>query len=258
MMWLSAWLPVPLESVTGGGLIPRGSRIEVFREIYWVFLLLGTVVGVVVISYMLYNAYRYRDGREREDAHFDEPTLGELPTGGGGGKKLFLSFGLSAVIVVSLIAWTYGTLLYVEQDSPVEAGDGVEIDVTGYQFGWQFRYPNGHTTQGTLRVPADTPVKLNVTSRDVFHTFGAPELRVKTDAIPGQTTTTWFIAEEAGNYTAQCFELCGAGHSLMEAKIVAMDAEAYEGWYAGTNGTDAGASDGNGTEASSELGGIEA
>ena len=244
-MWLPTRYPVPLNGPPGGGLIPRGTRVEVFREIYWVFLVLGTAVGVVVISYMVYNAYTYRAGREPEDEGFEGPTLGELPAGSGGGKKLFLSFGISAVIVVSLIGWTYGTLLYVEQDSPVATGDHIEIDVVGYQFGWRFVYPNGHETDGTMRVPAGTPVQLNVTSRDVFHTFGAPGLRVKTDAIPGQRTTTWFIANETANYTAQCFELCGAGHSLMEAKIVAMEPGAYEEWYADTNAS----AEGNATAA---------
>ena len=258
-------LPVRLVSLAGpvgGGLIPRGTRVEVFREIYWVFLVLGTIVGIVVITYMLYNAYAYRAGRDEDDAAFDAPTLGEIPTGGGGGKKLFLSFGISAVIVVSLIAWTYGTLLYVEQDSPVDSGDYIEVEVVGYQFGWQFVYPNGHTTDGILRVPADTAVKLNVTSRDVFHTFGAPELRVKTDAIPGQRTDTWFIANETGTYTAQCYELCGAGHSLMNAEIVAMERSAYEEWYDNTSAPNETESDAGGeetaTETSHELGRVTA
>ena len=64
---------LPLQS----GLIPRGTRVEVFREIYLVFLLLGTLVGIVVIGYMLYNGYKYRDGAELEEvkkADGDRPT----------------------------------------------------------------------------------------------------------------------------------------------------------------------------------------
>ena len=223
-------------SVLQNGLVPDGTRVQVFSEIYWVFLALGTLVGAVVIGYMLYNAYKYsyQGGVDEED----RPKLGEVPTGGGKGKKLFLSLGLSAVIVISLIAWTYGTLLFVEGQTGEQ---GVNVEVEGYQFGWNFHYLDdggdytGVNTTGTLRVPVDTQVNLRVTSADVFHNFGIPELKVKTDAIPGETTETWFEASEAGNYTAHCYELCGQGHSYMDAEIVVMDEEAYQDWYDSQN-----------------------
>ncbi|MFB6302161.1 MAG: cytochrome c oxidase subunit II [Haloferacaceae archaeon] len=224
------------------GIIPRGTRVFVFRRIFEVFLLLGTLVGVVVIAYMLYNAYKYREREdlpEEDDA--DRPTLGELPQGGGKGKKLFTSFALSAVIVISLIAWTYGTLLFVESgpqqaDIPsAQDQNPVEIKVVGYQFGWRFVYPNGYESNGVLRVPADRAIRLKVTSDDVFHNFGIPELRVKSDAIQGQMTETWFVAEETGTYTARCYELCGAGHSYMTADVKVMQPDAYQQWYASTN-----------------------
>lgn len=211
---------------------------NVFNEIYVVFVVLGTLVGIIVLSYMLWNAYKYRDGTDREDvkkADGDRPTLGELPEGGGGGRKLALSFGLSTIVVVSLVVWTYGTLLYVEGGAAAQTEEPIDVTVTGYQFGWKFTYPNGQEVNGVLRVPADTPIRLTVTSEDVFHNFGVPSLRVKTDALPGATTQTWFMAEEVGNHTAQCFELCGAGHSAMNAKVVVMEPSAYQEWYEGMN-----------------------
>ena len=218
------------------GIVPRGSRAFVFDRIFLVFLALGTLVGVVVIGYMLYNAYKYRDRDGRGDEDVERPSVGELPTGSGGGKKLFTSFALSTVIVISLVAWTYGALLYVEDEpSPEEA---LVVEVEGYQFGWEFVYPNGHSTS-TLRVPADREVLLRVTSRDVFHNFGVPGLKVKSDAIPGQETTTWFVEDDTGTYTAQCYELSGAGHSYMTADVVVMEPDEYDEWYAGTNNSSA-------------------
>ncbi|MFB6281837.1 MAG: cytochrome c oxidase subunit II [Haloferacaceae archaeon] len=227
-----------LPVVAQTGIVPRGTRVFVFRRIFDVFLLLGTLVGVVVIAYMLYNAYKYRDRGERPaDDDADRPELGELPRGGGKGKKLFTSFALSAVIVISLIAWTYGTLLFVEnpQQSQVVSDDPVEVTVVGYQFGWRFVYPNEHVSNGVLRIPADRTIRLTVTSDDVFHNFGIPDLRVKSDAIPGQRTETWFEASETGTYTARCYELCGAGHSYMTAEVKVMEPSAYQQWYASTN-----------------------
>ncbi|MDX1744967.1 MAG: cytochrome c oxidase subunit II [Halobacteriales archaeon] len=222
-----------------GGLVPEGSRVEVFNQIYWVFLILGTLVGVVVIAYMLWKAYKYRErGTEIADGE-DRPQLGELPQGSGGGRKLFTSFALSTIIVVSLVAWTFGTLLYVEKNPPTvtESEDAIEIEVSGFQFGWRFAYTdvpgqsNGVETNGEMRVPVDTPVRLVVTSDDVFHNFGVAELRVKTDAIPGQTTTTWFLADDTGEYEARCFELCGQGHSYMSADVIVTSEAEFEQWY---------------------------
>lgn len=234
-------------------------REDIFGQVFTVFLALGTVVFIVVTVYMVYSAYKYRHGSEHsKKAPEDErPVLGEVPAGGGGGKKLALSFTLSAIIVLSLIIWTYGLLLHVETGAAqTEAADKVEVEVEGYQFGWDFTYENGHTTTNTLRVPQGTVVELRVTSQDVFHAIGSPPLRFKADAIPGQYTDTWFIAEETGTYQAQCYELCGAGHSYMTAEIIVMEPQAYQDWYesAGnesSNGGNGNGSSDNGNESSS-------
>ncbi len=221
-----------------GGLIPSGTRVDVFQTIFWAFLAMGTLVGVVVVGYMLYNAWKYRDHEGRGEDNVDRPELGEIPQGGGKGRKLFLSFGLSAIIVISLIVWTYGTLLYVENDSPVDNNqeEAITVEVTGEQFRWNFEYPGGYDEYGTLRVPADTPVRVRVTSDDVFHNFGVPSLRVKSDAIPGEFTESWFVAEDTGTYRAACYELCGAAHSQMNAEVVVMEPDEFQSWLDEQNG----------------------
>jgi len=218
-------------------LAPNGTRIFVFEVIFQWFMILGTLVGIVVISYMIWNAYKFRATGD-EDKYADErPEMGEIPQGGGKGGKLFLSFGLSMLIVVSLIAWASGAVLFVEQPADQIAEDRgtedpVEIRVEGYQFGWDFYYENYDTRSGELVIPADRPIQLRVTSRDVFHNFGIPEYRVKSDAIPGEITTTWFIAPEPGEVTAHCFELCGAGHSQMNAPVTVLSEDDWEDWKA--------------------------
>lgn len=215
------------------------AQTEIFSEIFLVFLVIGTAVGVIVVAYTLYNAYTSRDTGESTEG-FDVPQLGELPTGQDGkSKKLFLSFGLSAIIVVSVVVYSYTLLLYVESGSAseIETEGNMDIDVTGVQFGWEFEYPNGQTSFNTMRVPAgeNQLIRLHVTSDDVWHAFGATDLRVKADAIPGETDTTWFIADEPGEtYTIECFELCGAGHSQMAGEIVVMEPDEFNEWYEGT------------------------
>ncbi|MFC7249540.1 cytochrome c oxidase subunit II [Halomicroarcula sp. GCM10025324] len=225
---------------------------DVFNSIFEVFLVLGAVVGIVVVTYTMYHAVKYRESASEEDPYTDKverPQLGEKPTGGTGGRKVFYSFGISAVIVISLIAWTYTTLLYVENGPDDDRADidAIDIDVEGFRFGWAFTYPNGHETN-TLVVPQDRVIRLQVTSSDVFHNFGIPELRVKTDAIPGQTTTAWFTAPETGEYEAKCYELCGSGHSVMVAPVEVVTQSEYEEWYSDTQASSNGTS-GNETAA---------
>ncbi|MFC4988951.1 cytochrome c oxidase subunit II [Saliphagus infecundisoli] len=215
------------------------TRVDVFNEIFVLFLGLGTLVGIVVVSYTLYNAYKYRDdGNHGEDE--DLPVVGELPTGGKGGRKLFLSFGLSAVIVLGLVFWSYQMLLYVEAGPGDEAQEeALNVDVEGQAFSWTFQYENGVESNGELVVPADREIQLNVTSIDVWHAFGIPDQRAKADAIPGEYSETWFIAdapENGENVThedaIECFELCGAGHSNMKADLTVMEEEAFQEWMA--------------------------
>ncbi|WP_227133538.1 cytochrome c oxidase subunit II [Halorubellus salinus] len=214
-------------------LVPEGSRAVVFRRIYEVFLVLGTAVGVIVIAYMLWKAWKYRASADHGD-DADRPQLGELPSGGGGGRKLFLSFSLSAIVVVSLISWTYLTLLYVENPEPVQdEEEPLTVRVVGHSFFWEFVYPNGESVNDQLVVPEDRHVRLVVTSEDVFHNFGIPELRAKSDAIPGQETNTWLLAEETGTYQANCYELCGPGHSHMTATVQVVSQSEFQSWYQG-------------------------
>jgi cytochrome c oxidase subunit 2 len=137
----AAAVDVLLQSVEYDGM----TRVDVFSQIYLVFLALGTLVGTVVVTYTLYKVYKYRAGADHE-YDVGRPQLGELPTGADkGGRKLFLSFSLSAIIVISLIAWTYGLLLYVETGGAEVPEDGVEVEVVGDNFAWEFEYTDSET-----------------------------------------------------------------------------------------------------------------
>ncbi len=228
------------------------TQADVFDNLFTIFLILGTIVGVIVVSYIVYNAYKYRetgdadDGYDISETDYEEddevarPQLGEIPTGAGkgGGKKLFLSFGLSAILVLGLIVYGYSLLLYVE-GTPDDNEDAMEVQVEGFQFGWQYEYPNGQESN-ELRVPAGEVVVLNITSLDVMHNYAIPELRAKSDAIPGQYTQTWVQADEdqAGEtYQAVCYELCGAGHSNMNGPVQVMEPGEFDEWYDGGDGS---------------------
>lgn len=118
----------------------------------------------------------------------------------------------------------------------------MDVQVTARMFSWTFTYPNGKKSP-YLAVPVGGPVKLDLKSTDVIHSFYAPAFRIKMDAVPGMNTYAWFRAERAGTYDVYCAEYCGVGHSRMLTTIRAMEPSAFAAWMAESgpeSGPDAG------------------
>ena len=126
----------------------------------------------------------------------------------------------------------------------------LRVDVTAYQFGWEYEYHSGlHSDDyevdldGTddddaLVVPRSEPVSLTFTSRDVPHVYGIGPLKVKGDCLPDEQTQTWFRPEETGAYEAHCYELCGRGHSNMDGDVVVAEPDTFTDWYLSQDGTE--------------------
>lgn len=108
--------------------------------------------------------------------------------------------------------------------------DSFTIDVTGRMWKWEFNYPNGLKTD-TLVVPLNKPIKLNLNSLDVNHSFFIPAFRIKKDVIPNKNNSIWFIGQEKGIYDIACAEYCGLQHSYMYSKIYIVDSLEFENWY---------------------------
>jgi cytochrome c oxidase subunit 2 len=82
---------------------------------------------------------------------------------------------MTALIGVVLFGLTVGTMNTVNLIEKVPS-DALTIRVVGFQWGWRFIYPDGRELIGELRVPHNTPLVLEVTSQDVFHAFGLPDI----------------------------------------------------------------------------------
>jgi len=111
-----------------------------------------------------------------------------------------------------------------------EAAPDVAINVQGMQFAWLFEYPETGVTTGTLHVPVDKTVQLDISAMDVIHSFWVPQFRLKQDAIPGQPTQLSFTANKVGTYPIVCAELCGSYHGSMRSEIVVESEEDYAAW----------------------------
>ena len=75
------------------------------------------------------------------------------------------------------------------------------------------------TTINQLNLPINRPVIVHLGSKDVIHSFGVYELRVKQDAVPGLEFPVWFIPSRVGEYEIACSQLCGLGHYRMRGFV---------------------------------------
>lgn len=108
--------------------------------------------------------------------------------------------------------------------------NGVEVSVYAQQYMWIFVYDNDKETENELYVPVNKPIKLNIISEDVNHSFSLPAYRVKVDAVPGMETYAWFLPDEIGEYDILCAEYCGVDHSSMVARLHVVSEQEYNEW----------------------------
>ena len=134
-------------------------------------------------------------------------------------------------LIISLAMFAWGLKVFFAIYRP--PSNAVEYYTVGKQWMWKFQHPDGHREINTLHVPVGTPIKLNIQSEDVIHSFYVPAFRVKQDAVPGRQTQIWFEATKPGVYHMFCTEYCGAEHSRMIGSIVVLEPQRYEEWLAG-------------------------
>jgi len=124
----------------------------------------------------------------------------------------------------------------------MSAKNPLRVDVTGFQWSWQFSYPKyGVTTNGymwgegplpVLEIPVGEPVQFNLTSPDVVHAFWVPEFLFKRDVIPGHPNHFQITATQTGSFTGHCSELCGLYHSRMLFTLNIVPRAQFDTWIA--------------------------
>jgi cytochrome c oxidase subunit 2 len=139
----------------------------------------------------------------------------------------------------------------------------LQIEVTGVQFAWYMRYPGPDATFGITRpplvapgegnplgldptdphsaddiisselvLPANREIDLRLNAQDVIHGFSVPELRLKQNAVPGQTIHIHFTPTTPGTYAILCTQLCGLGHYRMNATLRILSPDQFAAWLA--------------------------
>jgi cytochrome c oxidase subunit 2 len=174
---------------------------------------------------LVYALYRFRNNDDPQPTTKD-PALEITWTAATGVILLFV--GLSAFFV---LANPYITPAAAGQSDAGLSEDAVEVEVVAYQWGWEFRYQGEQvTSKSQLVLPRGRDVSFSFRTRDVIHSFYVPELGLKQDIIPGQTTEARTRATETGEYTLYCAELCGVGHTRMHGTVRVVSPTEYEEW----------------------------
>jgi cytochrome c oxidase subunit II len=189
--------------------------------------IVAAVVFVLVEFGALYLALKFR---QRKD---DDPD--ELPGQTHGNTKLEIGWTVLPALLLGFVAFATLATLFDINDTE----DDLTVQVTGQQWWWEFTYDTDGdgeftdddlVTANDLVVPAGQNVGLEVTSRDVIHSFWIPKLNGKKDAVPGRTHPLTINADEPGTYVGQCTEYCGLSHAYMRQRVVALPPDEFEAW----------------------------
>jgi cytochrome c oxidase subunit 2 len=220
---------------------------SVSQEVFGLHMLIFyicCVIGVVVFGVMFVSMFLHRKSRGAKASNFHESLTLEV-----------VWTVIPFAILIGMAFPATKTLMKIYDDADAE----VEVLITGYQWNWQYEYPEagvsffsnlstpkeqilGDEPKGEhyllevdkpLVIPAGKKVRFLVTAADVIHSWWVPDLAVKRDAIPGYINTAWTYVEEPGVYRGQCAELCGKDHGFMPIEVHVVEQAEYEQWLAG-------------------------
>lgn len=195
----------------------------------WGLGIISLSVLVIVVALLLWGTFRPRTRLRPENSN-------ELAvrTDADGMPWLYVGVGVSTLVLIGCAVWTMFTIAAVAM--PAQARE-LTLQVTAAQWWWNVRYDNQDpsqifTTANEIHIPVGRPVKVEMNSVDVIHSFWVPRLAGKMDVVPGQTNVMWMQADQPGVYRGQCGEYCGAQHAHMAMEVVADNPPAYAAWKA--------------------------
>ncbi|MEE9592593.1 MAG: cytochrome c oxidase subunit II [Thermoplasmata archaeon] len=175
---------------------------QLFVLVFVLALIIGIVVeGLLIAAIILF--------RRRPGFHLPTRVTTHNP------RLEFLWTALPVLVIAIVGAGAFQTLA-ITDTLPQET---MTVGVVGMRFAFEFVYPDNTTSTGLLRVQEGEVVRLEVTSRDVIHSYFIPEFRLKIDAVPGRVNLYWFQALQVGSYSIRCAEYCGVGHFTMVATL---------------------------------------
>jgi cytochrome c oxidase subunit 2 len=203
---------------------PESPNAQRITDAYWLIFGLTAGIFVIVEGALVVFVLRFRSrGRRRE---VEGPQI-------RGNTQLEIAWTVVPVLILAgIAAFVLYKLPGIKNVPNAQAGGPLAITVEGHQFYWQYDYPGGQISIDRLVVPVGQVVTLKVEGLDVIHSWWAPSLAGKIDAIPGRTNHTWFQAKDTGEYPLRCAELCGIEHAHMTGVVDVVSRQDYESFLA--------------------------
>jgi cytochrome c oxidase subunit 2 len=203
---------------------PAGPQAERISDLTWYLTATGSAVFLVVLGFLAYAVWRGR--RRTENAAGPEAERRMTIWVGG-------AVGVTTLILLVTLVHSFATGRALADFADPDA---LTIRVTGHQWWWEVQYVDRAysrrlTTANEIHVPVGRRIRLEVQSRDVIHSFWAPNLHGKVDLIPGYSTNTSFRADRPGVYRGRCAEFCGLQHAKMDFLVIAESPEQFAAWY---------------------------
>lgn len=195
---------------------PQSAAIE---RLWWLIFSISTVVFVLVMVALVWAMRRPADRRSSDVIMTRWVTAATVLT------------------VAVLFVWLAASVSVGRAAGTPQMKDAVTIGIIGRQWWWQLDYTdtlpsNRFRAANEILIPVGRPVVLNVTSRDVIHSFWVPSLHGKRDLVPGYVTSIWFQADREGTYRGQCAEFCGLQHANMAVFVRAVPDPDFQAWLA--------------------------
>jgi len=187
-------------------------------------LLLGTIVFILVEGILVYIVFRYR---RRENQGTPPQTHGST--------KLEIAWTLIPAVILVFIAVPTVRTIFITQ---AQAAPGsLNIEVTGHQWWWEFKYPEyGVTTANEIYLPVGRTVNFRLRSADVIHSFWTPQLGGKRDVVTNRTNYMWYTPDSSISsnvWNGFCVEYCGASHANMRFRVFTVSKQQFDSWVAG-------------------------
>ncbi|HEX6957887.1 MAG TPA: cytochrome c oxidase subunit II [Ferrovibrio sp.] len=205
-----------------------GIKADKVVPLIWGLAVISIIVVVIVSVLVLVGALR------RGRAFSPNPdAMPPVERAGSGLPWITIGVGLSTLVLIAAMVWTVATMAAINRPS---RQPDLTIEVRAHQWWWEARYLSGDPsrifrTANEIHIPVGPPVKINLASSDVIHSFWVPAIGGKLDAIPGQTNATWLEARKPGTYRGQCTEYCGLQHARMGFVVVAEPPDEFRAWW---------------------------
>jgi cytochrome c oxidase subunit 2 len=211
-------------------------------EIWRVFLVLAALVAGLIYVLTCYVIISSLRRRRRANAGEASATASKglsadspIPRQHQYNTRLEIFYTAVPLLLVGFLfvfSFSRGAVLTDTQPKP-----DLNITVLGYQWGWQFIYPDHNVTLAgdptappTLMLPVGRTVHFTIKSNDVIHSFWVPDFLEKRDMVPGVVNNVDVNVKAPGEWTGRCAEYCGFNHWMMTFRAQAVPADEFDRW----------------------------